>query len=189
MRLLAFVLAVLLSSCGGGSSATIPDVVLSEPSQIVTIPGGGRFSATVTFEDAFRCSTGHAGVMLRADLSALPGGPNAGHYRGHGVALGFGGPVAVIETWAVGAVEPEFASILWQTASPPLQDWTPYPLLITSEPTAAGNVIRFRLGDHDSGDVIDINPVIDMGGLAIALFNTAGGTCPYAIRFTGISTE
>lgn len=207
----SLLLALALFSCGGGGSQSeslllAPEVAMSAPYAIVPFTDTGGLAGTsterlvfrVVFEDFFKCvPNGHAGVMLRASLEQIP----SAQYRGVGVAFGRFGtdsyttrnmpnlqPVAVVETWAVGASPDTFDAMLTPTLSPELHDWTPYYWTIDSTPTAAGNLIRYSIdGAFDSGPVLDINPAIDMTRRSLAFFNaTPAGveTCPYTIRIT-----
>jgi hypothetical protein len=205
--------AYALAGCGGGSDSPetllAPEVVLSGPYTIVPFEDTGKVPGstsqelrfTVTFEDYFRCvPDGHVGVMLHADLSRIP----TGQYRGVGWVAGrFGNsawttrkmpdlrPVAVVETWAVGDVGPEFDALLMPTLSPELQDWVPYEVTIRSYQAPQGNRIGYRMVGPEGlvvdTEVADSNPVVDLSQPALAFFNATGAGaegCPYKVRFT-----
>jgi hypothetical protein len=209
MRYLLILLVALLGSCGGGgSNSPAPEIALTTASQSVIIANTGKTLADhrmvvkfhIRFEDFFRCSPGHAGFMLHAATENLP----TAQYRGVGLVFGVFGndshttrflpnyqPVAVIETWAVGAEGPNFDPLLAQSVLPDLKDGPEYAVEIRSTPTAAGNAIGYTW-DGQSKDEIDINPVVNMDRQEMVIFNATDpgtATCPYAVHITGLTEE
>jgi hypothetical protein len=193
---LVLLLAGLLASCGSGDFQD-REIVLDQPSQIVYFEEqGGAITFDILFDDFFKCvPNGHAGVMLRAATEQIP----LEQYRGVGVVFGrFGNdgyttrnlphlePVAVVETWGLGIVGPEFDAILPHTVTQ-LQDGILYKAAVASIKTTAGNYIRYSFNGYDSGYVLDINPGVDMDRKEIVFFNaTMPGVaiCSYRIVIT-----
>ncbi|MDB5975136.1 MAG: hypothetical protein JWR07_1896 [Nevskia sp.] len=208
--------ACALGSCGGGSSSgtaesvtlLAPQVVLDHGGQIVQFPTTGRQPGQhtlavrfrVVFEGFLGCEPdGHAGVMLRAKLDAIP----SAQYRGHGLDFGrfhsssFATrnlpdllPIAVLETWSVGNEPPGFEPLLAASVSPALKDWTPYDVEIRS--LEAPNRLGYSIANGaplQNVDLADSNPGIDMSLESIAFFDAADGVnlCPNAIRITNLT--
>jgi hypothetical protein len=200
MRWLYMLLAAgLLTSCGGGGDSESV-IRLTRAGQSVVFQGENRTGPItlkfgLQFVDYFRCvPNGHAGVMLRADLERIP----TADYRGVGLAFGrFGNdsyttrelphlePLAVLETWG----NPPDA-ILAQSVHTGLKDGPVYPVTVTSRKTEAGNVIRYTLGDFDSGDVLDVNPNVAMEATNVAFYDASGpALCPYEIRIIDLKEQ